>query len=177
MTCRRRRPERRPGKSLGFFWQSIRPDGALGNRGRGRNQDMTQPESDLQRVFAQALERESPAERARYLAEACGGDRALRGEVESLLAAFVKARDFLEPPVLPTESADGARLLEGPGSVIGPYKLLERIGEGGMGIVYMAEQARPVRRKVAVKIIKPGMDSRQVIARFEAERQALALMD
>ncbi len=66
---------------------------------------------------------------------------------------------------------------EAPGTVIGPYKLLEQIGEGGMGIVYMAEQTQPVRRKVALKIIKPGMDTRQVIARFEAERQALALMD
>ena len=66
---------------------------------------------------------------------------------------------------------------EGPGSVIGPYKLLEQIGEGGFGVVYMAEQQQPVRRKVALKVIKPGMDTRQVIARFEAERQALALMD
>ena len=67
--------------------------------------------------------------------------------------------------------------MEGPGTVIGPYKLLEQIGEGGMGVVYMAEQTKPVRRKVALKIIKPGMDTRQVIARFEAERQALAMMD
>ena len=66
---------------------------------------------------------------------------------------------------------------EGPGTVIGPYKLLQQIGEGGMGVVFMAEQSHPVRRTVALKIIKPGMDSRQVIARFEAERQALALMD
>ena len=66
---------------------------------------------------------------------------------------------------------------EQPGTVIGPYKLLQQIGEGGMGTVYMAEQTRPVQRKVALKVIKPGMDTRQVIARFEAERQALALMD
>jgi serine/threonine protein kinase/tetratricopeptide (TPR) repeat protein len=138
---------------------------------------MTQPESDLQRIFARALEWESPAERARYLAEACAADHALRGEVEGLLAAFVKAGDFLEAPVFPTESTAATRFAEGPGSVIGPYKLLERIGEGGMGVVYMAEQAHPLRRKVALKIIKPGMDSGQVIARFEAERQALALMD
>src|SRR5208282_5563450 len=69
------------------------------------------------------------------------------------------------------------RIVEGPGTVIGPYKLCEQIGEGGFGLVFMAEQQQPVRRKVAVKIIKPGMDSRQVVARFEAERQALALMD
>ena len=68
-------------------------------------------------------------------------------------------------------------IVEGPGTVIGPYKLLEEIGEGGMGVVFMAEQAQPVRRRVALKVIKPGMDSRQVIARFEAERQALAMME
>src|ERR1051325_11522092 len=79
-----------------------------------------------------------------------------------------------EPPVL---AATTQQMIEGLGTRIGPYKLLQQIGEGGMGVVYMAEQETPVRRKVALKIIKPGMDSRQVIARFEAERQALALMD
>src|SRR5207247_6835872 len=74
-------------------------------------------------------------------------------------------------------TADYEPIAEGPGLVIGSYKLLQQIGEGGMGVVYMAEQQEPVRRKVALKIIKPGMDSQQVIARFEAERQALALMD
>src|SRR5207247_8302740 len=74
-------------------------------------------------------------------------------------------------------TADYEPIAERPGSTIGPYKLLQQIGEGGMGVVYMAEQTEPVRRKVALKIIKPGMDSAQVIARFEAERQALALMD
>src|SRR6185503_18172397 len=68
-------------------------------------------------------------------------------------------------------------LTEGPGTVIGPYKLMEQIGEGGMGLVFVAEQSQPIRRRLALKVIKPGMDSRQVIARFEAERQALALMD
>ena len=82
-----------------------------------------------------------------------------------------------ETPVMSTVTIDEPRLPEGPGSVIGPYRLLQRIGEGGMGVVYLAEQTIPIRRKVALKIIKPGMDSRQVIARFEAERQALALMD
>src|SRR5262249_10419508 len=77
----------------------------------------------------------------------------------------------------PTEAVEPPRLADQSGEVIGPYKLLEQIGEGGMGVVYMAEQTFPVRRKVAVKIIKPGMDTKQVIARFEAERQALALMD
>ena len=76
-------------------------------------------------------------------------------------------------PVAPSRPPIG----EGPGTLIGPYKLLEQIGEGGFGVVFMAEQQQPVRRKVALKIIKPGMDTRQVVARFEAERQALALMD
>src|SRR5579864_6732302 len=72
---------------------------------------------------------------------------------------------------------DEAHLPERPGTIIGPYKLLEQIGEGGFGVVFMAEQTEPVRRKVALKILKPGMDTRQVVARFEAERQALAIMD
>src|SRR5262249_57232957 len=76
-----------------------------------------------------------------------------------------------------TAGWEAARSAEGPGTVIGPYKLLEAIGEGGMGTVFMAEQTLPVRRRVALKVIKPGMDTKQVIARFEAERQALALMD
>src|SRR5207248_4411968 len=74
-------------------------------------------------------------------------------------------------------TVDAPPLVERPGTVIGPYRLMEQIGEGGMGLVFVAEQEEPVRRKVALKVIKPGMDSRQVIARFEAERQALALMD
>src|SRR5262249_41265982 len=81
------------------------------------------------------------------------------------------------PAAAPTITVNSRPLAEGPGTVIGPYKLLEQIGEGGMGVVYMAEQTKPVRRKVALKIIKPGMDTRQGIARFEAERQALGLMD
>src|SRR5207247_9797339 len=85
---------------------------------------------------------------------------------------------FLEPqdPTLGV-AADEQPMSEGPGTVVGPYKLLEQIGEGGMGVVFMAEQTHPVRRKVALKLIKPGMDSKQVIARFEAGRQALAMMD
>src|SRR5439155_7264704 len=75
------------------------------------------------------------------------------------------------------QTIPGPGIREGPGSVIGPYKLLQELGEGGMGVVYMAEQEQPLRRRVALKIIKPGMDSAQVSARFEAERQALALMD
>ena len=126
---------------------------------------------DVRSVFDRALEIDSTADRDRYLAEVCGTNSAMRGEVASLLLAFDSAGNFLETALFASTQ------LEGPGAVIGCYKLLEQIGEGGMGVVYMAEQTQPIRRKVALKIIKPGMDSRQVIARFEAERQALALMD
>ena len=114
-----------------------------------------------------------------YLEGACGGDHALRARIEALLAAHEGSGGALDVPPsdLKPATVDERPLSEGPGSVIGPYKLLQQIGEGGMGIVYMAEQQEPVRRKVALKIIKPGMDSQQVIGRFEAERQALALMD
>jgi WD40 repeat protein/serine/threonine protein kinase len=125
-------------------------------------------------LFAAALEKRTPAERAAYLEGACGDDHALRARIESLLAAHDASVDVLDAPPLTTGYTS---LTEGPGTIIGPYKLLQQIGEGGMGVVYMAEQQEPVRRKVALKIIKPGMDSYQVIARFEAERQALAMMD
>src|SRR5436305_3411042 len=116
-----------------------------------------------------------PAERrAAFLDHACGGDGKLRFEVESLLGALLEARGFLAAPTVGDEAAAAH---DGPGQPIGRYKLLQKIGEGGMGVVYMAEQQRPVVRRVAVKIIKLGMDTKQVIARFEAERQALALMD
>jgi tetratricopeptide (TPR) repeat protein len=133
---------------------------------------------DLKAVFDKALELDSPAERARYLAEACGGDTGLRAEVESLLQALGQAGSFLEAPALaPNQTVDQPTTEEGPGTIIGPYKLLDPIGEGGMGTVWLAQQTEPVKRLVALKLIKAGMDSRQVIARFEAERQALALMD
>ncbi len=117
-------------------------------------------------------------ERAAYLREVCQGDPALQARIETLLESRDQAGDFLETPFLgPGVVTDEPAVLEGPGTVIGRYKLLEKIGEGGMAVVYMAEQTEPIRRKVALKIIKLGMDTRQVIARFEAERQALALMD
>src|SRR5262249_37604890 len=118
----------------------------------------------------------SAAERAAFLDRACGHDQALRAEVEALLRAQDRSGDVLDLP----ENSPAAAVLparEAPGTVIGLYKLMEQIGEGGMGLVFVAEQQRPVRRKVALKLIKPGMDTRHVIARFEAERQALALMD
>jgi serine/threonine protein kinase/tetratricopeptide (TPR) repeat protein len=142
-------------------------------------------------IFIAALQQDDPAERRAYLDEACAGQPGLREQVEGLLRLHENAGSFLEQPAAQegTTSAGATghwinpvnpprlSLTEGPGTRIGPYKLLQQIGEGGMGVVYMAEQEEPVRRKVALKIIKPGMDSRQVIARFEAERQALALMD
>src|SRR4249920_450757 len=127
-------------------------------------------------LFLKSLELPSESERRVYLDKSCAGDAALRAEVNALLEACARAGSFLESPAQGTaiDLADGGI---GPASVIGPYKLLQRLGEGGMGTVFMAEQMQPVQRKVALKIVKPGMDSRQVIARFEAERQALAIMD
>ena len=129
-------------------------------------------------IFKVALQRKGPAERAAYLKDACQGDAQLLLRVEALMRAHENAGDFLDGPLVDTGTAlDVSSPSEGPGTVIGRYKLLEKIGEGGMAVVYMAEQQEPIRRKVALKIIKLGMDTRQVIARFEAERQALALMD
>ncbi len=133
--------------------------------------------SSLDDVFATALEKGSAEERSAYLDEACRDDPALRRQVERMLAAHSKAGSFLESPALEIDATLVHSAAEKPGTVIGRYKLLEEIAEGGMGVVYMAEQREPVRRKVALKIVKPGMDTREVIARFEAERQALAMMD
>ncbi|NQT15982.1 MAG: serine/threonine protein kinase, partial [Planctomycetes bacterium] len=134
--------------------------------------DAGSPDTDA--IFAAASEKTSAEERAAYLDEACGGDVELRRRVEQLLEAADSSLKGETPGLAETERCPVA---EGPGVVIGPYKLLQQLGEGGMGVVYMAEQTKPVERRVALKIIKPGMDSRQVIARFEAERQALAMMD
>jgi serine/threonine-protein kinase len=133
--------------------------------------------AEVKSIFGEAVEIRSPAERAAYLDQACGGDSRLRAEVESLLQAKQDAGRFLSGPASAAGAGSDEPMNEGPGTVIGPYKLMEQIGEGGMGLVFVAEQQLPVRRKVALKVIKPGMDTRQVIARFEAERQALALMD
>jgi len=133
--------------------------------------------NDVKSIFGKALEFASSTEREAYLAQACGHDPRLRAEVESLLQAGQGAGEFfadLRPSAGPTIDLPAS---EYPGDVVGSYKLLEQIGEGGFGVVFLAEQQQPVRRKVALKIIKPGMDTRQVIARFEAERQALAIMD
>lgn len=134
-------------------------------------------------IFAKALEIETPQAREAYLEDACGGNAELRSEVADLLAAFEQAGSFLKNPAVEADAkafgptVDMPAIAEAPGQMIGRYKLLQQIGEGGMGSVYMAEQEKPIRRRVALKIIKLGMDSKQVIARFEAERQALALME
>jgi hypothetical protein len=119
------------------------------------------------------------AQREAYLTAHCGGDAELRAAVERLLAAHDQPASVLNRPVPGDPQKTGAYLpSEQPGAVIvGRYKLLEAIGEGGMGAVWVAEQTQPVRRKVALKLIKVGMDSKSVLARFEAERQALAVMD
>jgi serine/threonine protein kinase/tetratricopeptide (TPR) repeat protein len=127
-------------------------------------------------LFGEALEYASRQEQAAYVAGVCGDDPALRARVEALLAAHHQGGDFLRGDKS-TDTVAHALRAEGPGTTIGPFKLLEQIGEGGFGVVFMAEQHQPVRRKVALKLVKPGMDTRQVIARFEAEQQALALMD
>src|SRR5262245_31374672 len=131
----------------------------------------------VKEIFLAAVEIPDAAERDAYLREACSQDEELRRQVDALLGKHAQAGSFLESPALgPVATVDEAGR-ERSGTVIGPYKLLEPIGEGGMGTVWMAQQTEPVKRLVAVKLIKAGMDSRQVIARFEAERQALALMD
>jgi serine/threonine protein kinase/Flp pilus assembly protein TadD len=129
-------------------------------------------------LFLKALELRSPGERREFLDGACAADAALRAEVEALLEAGAQAGSFLEKPAVSAlATVDEPAVSERRGTVIGSYKLLEQIGEGGFGVVFLAEQMQPVRRRVALKVLKPGMDTRQVIARFEAERQALALMD
>ena len=152
---------------------------------------MNDAANKVEAIFTEALRQPGPAGRADYLGSACGGDARLRARVESLLKAHVDAGNFMgaseDPSAIamldaapfqwPSGPAPEDPTAERPGSVIGHFKLLQRIGEGGFGVVYMAEQERPVKRRVALKVIKTGMDTRAVIARFEAERQALALMD
>lgn len=136
-------------------------------------------------VFLEAVGKETSVERQQFLDAACAGDDDLRREVDDLLGLLKEAGSFLETGSFPKRderpefdaTVSGDMLQAQPGDHAGPYKLLECIGEGGMGTVWVAEQSEPIRRRVAVKLIKPGMDSRQVLARFEAERQALALMD
>jgi serine/threonine protein kinase/tetratricopeptide (TPR) repeat protein len=133
---------------------------------------------DEEAIFYAAVKLKSPVERSAYLKGACGNDIDLLRRIEALLSARDAEDDFLKVPAFDADTTlNDSPLIEGPGTMVGRYKLLQLIGEGGFGVVYMAEQQEPIRRKVALKIIKLGMDTKQVIARFEAERQALAIMD
>ena len=131
-------------------------------------------------IFEQALDLASAQERAAFLKGACGADAAMLERLLALLRASEGASAFLPeaPQAAPTVKVDipDARD-EAVGQKIGRYKILEKVGEGGCGVVYVAQQTEPVRRRVALKVIKLGMDTKEVIARFEAERQALAMMD
>src|SRR5262245_10440059 len=138
---------------------------------------MGEPSNQAKAIFLAAIEEHAPEQWPAFLEQACAGDVRLRAEVEKLLRARAELGSFHEAPRSALVPTVDEPVSERPGTVIGPYKLLEPIGEGGFGVVFMAEQQEPLRRKVALKVLKPGMDTRQVIARFEAERQALALMD
>ncbi len=137
---------------------------------------MTDPIRPAREIYLAAV-RMPPDRWDAYLAEVCGGDDALQRQVRALLDAHRQAGNVPESLALGEAATLPEIAYEQPGTVIGPYKLIQKLGEGGMGTVYMAQQSEPVKRLTALKVIKPGMDSRQVIARFEAERQALALMD
>jgi hypothetical protein len=133
---------------------------------------------NLKAIFAAALDLPNEEERNAYIAMVCGEHAKLRQEVESLLAAHRVADGFLSRAASKVErTLPTPPLAEHSGTTIGRYTLLEEIGEGGMGMGYLAEQKEPFQRRVALKIVKPGMDTREVVARFEAERHALAMMD
>jgi hypothetical protein len=137
-----------------------------------RNDAMVCPTRDEKSIFLEAIEIDSAEQRLAFVYAACADNPPLRAGVEALLRAHQKPR-----PVFNVADASPPPAMDGPGTVIGLYTLIEPIGEGGFGVVYLAEQHAPVRRNVALKVLKPGMGTRQVVARFEAERQALALMD
>jgi serine/threonine protein kinase len=128
-------------------------------------------------IFNTARQIAAPEERLAYLEQACGHDPATMHRVLELLRIHDQEKSFLKMSPAAVAATINMPIAEHAGAVIGPYKLLEKIGEGGFGVVYLAEQTQPLRRRVALKVLKPGMDTRQVVARFEAERQALAIMD
>jgi non-specific serine/threonine protein kinase/serine/threonine-protein kinase len=149
--------------------------GAPAKRPRGRDEMSSDDFGRVKRILVEALE--LPEEhRAEYLDQACGEDEALRGEVESLLEAASNAEGFLDTPAVARASELHDETCAREGSVIGPYLILRPLGEGGMGTVFLAEQQEPVRRHVALKLVKPGLDTKEVLARFEAERQTLAIL-
>src|SRR6516225_10975267 len=138
---------------------------------------MGERSDQVKAIFLKAIEEHTQQHWPAYLDDACAGDTLLRSEVEKLLRAQAELGSFHEAQQATLPATRDVGVTERPGAIIGAYTLQERIGEGGMGVVYRAEQKQPVRRLVALKIIKPGMDTAQVIARFDAERQALALMN
>src|SRR5690349_18006693 len=129
-------------------------------------------------VFTEAIQLPSE-QRTDFLARACADDADMRRRIEALLKSNDRAGDFLETPPTGSISEGRAKVAAGeqPGDRVERYRLLQQLGEGGCGVVFLAKQETPVRRRVALKVVKPGMDTKSVIARFEAERQALALMD
>src|SRR5262245_59398142 len=130
---------------------------------------MTHKPIDEKEVFNSARRLALLGERMAYVHQVCGHEPKALHRVLELLRVYDQEKSFLESPaVAPGTTMDAVAVTERPGTMIGPYKLLQQIGEGGMGIVFMAEQQEPVRRRVALKIIKPGLDSKQVVARFEA---------
>jgi len=139
---------------------------------------MSAESKDEEVIFKKAIKLKTPAKRESYIKKVCGEDTKLLDRLKILLKAHEQSESFLEsPPLAANVTLDDSPLTEGPGTIIGRYKLLEKIGEGGFGVVYMADQNKPISRRIALKIIKLGMDTKEVIARFEAERQALAMME
>ena len=157
-------------------WRGFQSQLAGNHKDATMNQSNESDPLSLRDIYLRALDRKTPESREAFLDGACGDNLSLHNKVEALLRE--NAEDsFLESPAIAENETIMDSVLESPGTMVGRYKVLQRIGEGGMGAVYMAEQTEPVSRKVALKIIKQGMDTKQVVARFEAERQALAMMD
>jgi eukaryotic-like serine/threonine-protein kinase len=167
------------GKSAKISWRGLVDVLALINDGHELPGDcrMNSTDDRAKSIFLNAAEIAAPDERQAFIETQCGGDEALRDEVLDLLQHQQSLGNFLDAPAAGLDATLDRSVSERTGTTIGPYKLLQQIGEGGMGVVFMAEQTEPIQRNVALKIIKPGMDTRQVIARFEAERQAVAMMD
>lgn len=165
------------GKSAARLAHSGGKEGIVLGRLICRRLRLSDAKPDAKAIFFSALEQGSPDDLADFLDRECGDNAELRNRVEDLLRAHQQAGNFLGGSMAVGETVDLPQVTEEPGAQIGPYKLLQQIGEGGFGVVFMAEQREPLNRRVALKIIKRGMDTREVIARFEAERQALAMMD
>lgn len=176
-----------PGPALAKSLAGWRARFRLNDQPAAMNGPRTAPHQTERELFLEVLERTTPGERAAFLDQACAHDPSLRAAVEALLRHH-QADSFMDSPAITVASAPASTaersgtaasevVGEKPGDRVGSYRLLQQIGEGGVGVVFMAEQEAPVRRRVALKLLKPGMDTKTVVARFESERQALALMD